>query len=131
MFPKRYDELLELVLSEAEDKDLIAPLLEGVAQQLQSQLSPALTGLKGEARFKALVEHLDYGGMLSTFEETKGGWELRAFNCFYHDVGCKFEAVCDVTPRIITLTTGLPAERLFCQRDGKRACHFIVDREAG
>ncbi len=131
MFPKHYDELLELVLGQAEAEDLLEPLLEGVAQQLQRQLSPTLRGLKGEARFKALVEHLDYGGMLSTLEEIEGGWELRAFNCFYHAVGCKFEAVCDVTPRIITLTTGLPAERLFCQRDGKRACHFSVDREAG
>lgn len=69
---------------------------------------------------------MDYGDMLGTLEETPAGWELKAHNCLYYATGQRFEQVCNLPPKVITRATGLPAERPFCQRDGKRACHFLI-----
>ncbi len=42
----------------------------------------------------------------------------------YYEAGLRFEPVCDLLPRTIRRATGLPAERVVCQRDGARACRF-------
>lgn len=128
LFPKRYEELLSIVLAEAQDEEVLETLMTGVVDRLVEQLLPRLTGNTPRARLMSLIEQLDYGEMLARLEETGGGWELRAFNCVYREAGCKFEAVCDVLPRVITRATGLSAERPFCQRDGKRACTFVIAR---
>ncbi|MCX8088789.1 MAG: helix-turn-helix transcriptional regulator [Meiothermus ruber] len=126
LFPKRYPELLDAVLAEAEREGLIERLLEGVAESMARELREKLEGLEGPARLEALLAHMDYGDMLGTLEETPAGWELKAHNCLYYATGQRFEQVCNLPPKVITRATGLPAERPFCQRDGKRACHFLI-----
>jgi predicted ArsR family transcriptional regulator len=128
LFPKRYQELLELVLQEAEARDQLEEVLDGVVARMAAQVAPELEGLTGEDRLQGLAHMLDFGNMLADMEATQGGWELRAYNCSYRDTGFKFEAVCNLMPRVITRLTGLPAERLACQRDSERACHFTVGR---
>lgn len=126
LFPKRYQELLELVLDEAEARGLLGTLLEGVAQRIATQLAATLPQRSSTDRLQQLLEGLDYGQMLASLERTATGWELRAFNCLYRDIGCRFEGVCNLLPRAITLATGLAATRLSCQRDGERACRFAI-----
>lgn len=128
LFPKRYEELLSIVLAEAQDEEVLESLMTGVVNRLVNQLSPNLEGDMPRAKLMSLIEKLDYGEMLAQLEETEGGWELRAFNCVYRGAGCKFEVVCDILPRVITRATGLSAKRPFCQRDGERACTFIIDK---
>ncbi|MGK0619819.1 helix-turn-helix transcriptional regulator [Meiothermus cerbereus] len=128
LFPKRYPELLDAVLAEAEREGIIERLLEGVAESMASELRRKLAGLEGQAKLEALLEYMDYGEMLGTLEETPTGWELKAHNCLYYATGQRFEAVCNLPPRVITRATGLPAERPFCQRDGQRACHFLIQK---
>lgn len=126
LFPKRYPELLDAVLSQAEAEGIIGQLLEGVAESMARELRRKLEGLEGQAKLGALLEYMDYGDMLGTLEETPTGWELKAHNCLYYATGQRFEQVCDLPPRVISRATGLPAERPFCQRDGERACHFLI-----
>ncbi len=128
LFPKRYVELLGLILEEAHDKHLLNTLIQGVVATLVKQLEPNLQGLSAQERLMYLLEHLDYGEMLGQLEPTEAGWELRAYNCVYRDAGCKFEAICDLLPQVINQATGLEAERPFCQRDGKAACTFEISR---
>lgn len=128
LFPKRYAELLELLLAEAEAQSLLEPLVSSLVRRLADQLRPRLEGLSGEARLQAALESLNLGGSLTQLEPTEGGWEVRAYNCPYLSAGCRFEAVCDLGPRVITLATGLPAERVVCQRDGERACWLSIGR---
>lgn len=128
LFPKRYPELLDAVLSQAQAEKLIERLLEGVAEAMAKDLRAKLAGLEGQALLEALLEYMDYGDMLGQLEETPAGWELRAYNCLYYATGQKFEQVCNLPPRVISKATGLPAQRPFCQRDGERACHFLIDR---
>lgn len=124
-FPKRYDELLQLVLAEAEAEDRLSPLLDGVARRLGGALRDELARLPPKQRLLALMERLDYGDMLGQLEETAGdGWTFEAHNCVYYQAGVRFEPVCDLLPRSIRSATGLPAERVVCQRDGSRTCHF-------
>ena len=123
-FPKRYVELLTLVLAEAEQNDALNPLLQGVARSLAAHVRPELEGLPPEARLRALMDRLDYGDMLGRLDATPGGWEFRAYNCVYRDAGIRFEDVCDLLPKIVREATGLPCERVVCQRDGNRACVF-------
>ena len=123
-FPKRYVELLTLVLAEAEQNDALTPLLKGVARTLADHVRPELAELPPEDRLQALMERLDYGDMLGKLDATPGGWEFRAYNCVYRDAGVRFEEVCDLLPKIVREATGLPCERVVCQRDGHQACVF-------
>jgi predicted ArsR family transcriptional regulator len=50
LFPKRYPELLDAVLAEAEREGIIERLLEGVAESMASELRRKLEGLEGSAR---------------------------------------------------------------------------------
>ena len=128
LFPKRYVELLGIILEQAHDSQLLEPIMQGVVNKLVSQLEPNLTGLNAAERLMYLLEHLDYGEMLGKLEPTEAGWELRAYNCVYRDAGCKFEAICDLLPRVISKATGLEAKRPFCQRDGQTACTFEISQ---
>lgn len=124
-FPKRYDELLQLVLEEAEAEDRLSALLDGVAHRLGGAVRDELEPLPPRQRLLTLMERLDYGDMLGHLEEAPGdGWTFEAHNCVYYQAGVRFEPVCDLLPRSIRSATGLPAERVVCQRDGSRTCHF-------
>lgn len=126
LFPKYYAQLLELVLAEAEAQALLEPLVGRVVKRLAAQIRPQLENLGPEERILVAAQRLNLGGSLSQLERTPGGWELRAYNCPYLAAGCRFEAVCDIAPRVLSLATGLPTERVDCQRDGKPACHLTV-----
>jgi predicted ArsR family transcriptional regulator len=130
LFPKQYQQLLEVVLEQAQHQGTLEKILRGVVQQFRDQVKPALHSLEGEARLRGLLQQLDYGGMLSHLEATESGWELQAYNCMYKAIGCKFEPVCNLVPRVIEATTDLPTERITCQRDGERVCRFSIQREA-
>ncbi|MDZ7708414.1 MAG: ArsR family transcriptional regulator [Trueperaceae bacterium] len=123
-FPKRYDELLQLVLAEAEADQRLSGLLDRVAQRLADSVHDELSALPPRERLRALMERLDYGEMMGRLDETRGGWTFEAHNCVYYQAGLRFEPVCDLLPRTIRRATGLPAERVVCQRDGARACRF-------
>ncbi len=128
-FPKRYKELLEIVLEQAATQDILEPLINAVAQHLSKHIKPELKGLDPKTRLHLLMEKLDYGDMLGNLQDTSGGWEFKAYNCVYRDTGCKFESVCNLLPNIIHLSTGLNAERVICQRDAMPYCHFAGDYE--
>jgi predicted ArsR family transcriptional regulator len=123
-FPKRYAELLELVLAEAEASGAIGPILQAVARRLGALVRPELAHLSPEARLEALMVRLDFGDMLGRMERTEGGWEFRAYNCVYRDAGMRFVEVCELLPQIVQEATGLPCERVICQRAGNRSCVF-------
>lgn len=123
-FPKRYQELLEMVLAQAEKQGTLENLMRGIAKDLGSQLKPELAKLPPQQRLLALMEKLDYGEMLGRLGPTEGGWEFKAYNCIYRDAGCKFLPVCEFLPNVIQCATGLGAERVICQRDGEAFCQF-------
>ncbi len=125
-FPKRYRELLSLVLSAAEKQGLLSPLLEGAAREMAEQLDIDPRA-NARDRVMSLLEQLDYGGMLPELEPAGERLELRAYNCLYLEAGRRFEPVCDLLPKVIKHATGCPAERITCQRDGGQACRFRVD----
>lgn len=126
LFPKRYAQLLEAVLVVAEEESSLKRLLLGVANNMVKELEPHLRGLHGEARLKKLLERVDYGDMLPELERIETGFVLLAHNCVYRATGAKFEGVCDLLPAVIEGLTGWKAERPVCQRDGARACQFVV-----
>lgn len=126
LFPKYYAQLLELVLAEAEAQALLEPLVGSLVRRLADQIRPLVEHLDPDARILMTAQRLNLGGHLSQLERTPGGWELRAYNCPYLAAGCKFEAVCNIAPRVISLATGFTAERVICQRDGQPACHLTV-----
>ena len=128
LFPKRYQELLDVLLEVLDEGRGLDAVMEGVADRLVRQLEGTVTGRTPEERLTSLLASLDYGEMLAQVETTEGGWELRAYNCVYRDAGYRFEPVCDVLAKVITRATGLPAERPWCQRDGERACTFTIGR---
>lgn len=128
LFPKYYAELLEFILAEAEAQAMLEPLFDSLVKRLANQIRPQLGNLDPETRLQITARYLNLGGSLSDLERTPGGWEFRAYNCPYLAVGCKFEAVCNTVPRVITLATGLPAERAACQRDGLPACHITIGK---
>ncbi len=123
-FPKRYDQLLELVLAAAEEDGRLDATLEAVARRLAASVRPEIEALPPHERLRALMERLDYGDMLGQLDDDGRSWRFAAYNCVYHQAGQRFEGVCDLLPRAVAHATGLPAERVVCQRDGAAACQF-------
>ncbi len=123
-FPKRYADLLEAVLDSAAARGELEALLDDVAEGLAGRVRDDLDGLPPRARLLELMRRLDYGDMLGRLANTEGGWEFEAFNCVYRATGERFEGVCELLPKVVTGATGMPAERVRCQRDGHRSCHF-------
>ena len=131
LFPKQYQELLELILCELKDRGILEGVVAGITERLNVQLQakqPNEQPLSDAARVTQLVERLDFGGILSQLETTDAGWELQAFNCRYRDTGFQYEVICNILPAVIERATGLQAHRPTCQRDGARACHFAIHR---
>jgi len=126
VFPKRYKELLNLVLSVAEKQGYLQSLMEEVANSIAGNLKPKLARLKGKDLLEQLLHQLDYGDMLGAMTNHSNSYEIHAHNCLYKDTGGEFVEVCDLLPKVINKATGLVAERPSCQRDGERACHFII-----
>jgi len=123
-FPKRYPQLLAALLAEAERHGLLDRLLAGIVATWADPLRAPLARRPPRERLHTLLEGLDYGDMLPVLHEHEHGWRLEAHNCLYRDAGCQVEGVCDLLPRVVAAATGLPAERLECQRDGRPACIF-------
>ncbi|MEJ2668384.1 MAG: ArsR family transcriptional regulator [Deinococcales bacterium] len=123
-FPKRYPELLDAVLERAAARGLLLELLDDVAASLADGVKADLADLPPRARLLALMQRLDYGDMLGRLANTEGGWEFHAYNCVYRATGERFEPVCDLLPKVVHYATGMDAERVRCQRDGNRTCHF-------
>jgi predicted ArsR family transcriptional regulator len=130
LFPKQYQELLELVLAEIQDLGLLEKVISGLTtrmtEQLELQKKQMVTRKDQAVQVEQLVKQLDFGGILSELEKTEAGWELKAFNCRYRDTGFQYELVCDILPQVIERLTGLHSYRSVCQRDGNNACHFAI-----
>ncbi|HHO56837.1 MAG TPA: winged helix-turn-helix transcriptional regulator [Trueperaceae bacterium] len=126
VFPKRYKELLNLVLTVAEQQGNLKEIMAEVANTIANDLKPNLKDLADKELLVQLLHQLDYGEMLGAMSEHSGSYEIQAYNCLYKDTGCKFVEVCDLLPNVVNKATGLEAERPSCQRDGERACHFII-----
>ena len=129
VFPKKYKELLNLVLSVAEKQGYLQTMMEEVADTIAANLKPNLANLKEKDLLEQLLHQLDYGDMLGTMSDHRGSYEIHAHNCLYKDTGGEFVEVCDLLPTVINKATGLEAERPSCQRDGERACHFIISKQ--
>jgi len=125
-FPKRYAELLNAVLLEAESSLLIAALMERVVARLAEPLTERLQRTAAAERLHEMLASMDYGEMLATVESFEDSHELHAANCLYRDTGQQFVQVCDLLPRVITATGFFRAERIECQRDGARTCDFSI-----
>jgi predicted ArsR family transcriptional regulator len=123
-FPKRYPELLAALLAVADQQRVLEPLLRGVVDALAVPLRAELLRLPPRERLWRLLQALEYGDMLPALTTEPGGWTLIAHNCVYRDAGCQAAGVCELLPRVVEAATGLPAERLSCQRDGLAACTF-------
>ncbi len=123
-FPKRYPELLAALLAEGARQHVLEPLLRGVVESLAAPLRPALASLPPRERLRGVLTALEYGDMLPVLTVEDEGWRLVAHNCVYRDAGCQVAEVCELLPRVVEASTGLPAERIACQRDGERACTF-------
>lgn len=123
-FPKRYTDLLEAVLASAAARGELDTLLDDVAASLVERVRDDLDELPPRARLLELMRRLDYGEMLGRLANTPGGWEFEAYNCVYRAAGERFEGVCELLPKVVEGATGIEAERVRCQRDGHRTCHF-------
>lgn len=123
-FPKRYADLLEAVLESAASRGVLDMLLDDVAATLAARVKDDLDPLPPRARLLKLMQQLDYGEMLGRLANTPGGWEFEAYNCVYRATGERFEGVCNLLPKVVEDATGMAAERVRCQRDGNRTCHF-------
>ncbi len=112
------------MLERAAARGVLDGLLADVAEDIARRVRGELRGLPPEERLLELLRHLDYGEMLAHLDRTPGGWELHAYNCVYRAAGERFEGVCDLLPDVVRRAAGVDAERVRCQRDGERTCHF-------
>lgn len=126
LFPKRYRELLALILRAAENRGMLQALLSDIVQQLAQKVRPKLEGQSPEASLWTVLEALKLDDALCELEPVRNGWAFRAYNCPYLAAGRQVEGVCQIVPQVIAQVTGLSVERPACQRDGARACQLSI-----
>lgn len=111
LFPRRYDELLDLLarqIKAEEGSGRLLRYLEAIAAQWATMLAPMLDGLEPEDALIKLAEHLDLGGMMAELQTCRVGYELNIHNCVYSRTAECHEEVCRMIPTLIERVTGCP-----------------------
>lgn len=133
LFPKRYDQLLEELITEITQADgapKLQQLLESMAHRWARDLEPALKNLPLELRLREITRHLDLGGMMAFLEkEDDVLYNLKVFNCVYRRTSQKHREVCSLIPTLIRQLTGA---RVTVERSihvGNAHCQYLIEVE--
>ncbi|MBI2304475.1 MAG: helix-turn-helix domain-containing protein [Chloroflexi bacterium] len=122
--------LSNLDLRQQDGHSLLDLILGRIAQRLVSHYAPRVSAPTLKERVQRLANLLSEEGFLAEYEETEDGFELRCFNCPYHNVAQGCPELCEmdllwfqgVLQASVTLECSLVA--------GKEACLYRVAAEA-
>lgn len=130
-FPKQYAWFSELIVSELEN-ELGAEYLKSYFQKMGINLSQTLIsqfeGKSTEQRLELLLNVMDDLGFQASEikSENNNEYRIKAYNCIYHDLAQKYEAVCELDKTLISTLLNKDVELVECMAKGGHSCHFKI-----
>ena len=135
-FPRRSDRLVELLLGEigllaGRELEGLTPqqktglVLQRLAQRLADEYVPLLRGwpLREQVAFVTEVMHVDGG--FAEWEETERGYEIRDFNCLFHQL--LEEEGCEWHRHFLSRVLGTEVRVSPCSESATRCCRYLVE----
>ncbi len=129
MFPKRYDHLASLMLSEM--RAHLSPadvdrLMKQIGEHIASQ-ADLPDGGDFETRLVAVVEFLDGLGYMASWERSDDrGYLLHIANCPYEQVARQDHKVCMIDSTLLACLLDSSFQRIFWAAQGDRQCTYAI-----
>lgn len=128
-FPKKYDDLASLVLSEVRTRhppDEVDQMMRRIGERMASQANLADED-DFETRLTAVVDFLNRQGYLARWEHgDDDGYTLHIANCPYEQVTDEHRAVCTIDATLLTRLLGTPLQRISSAARGDPKCTYAV-----
>jgi len=129
LFPKRYDHLASLLLSEAHARlspDEVSQMMRQIGEHIAGQFTlPDEDDF--EARLAAATEFLDGLGYMANWEQRDNGdYLLRIANCPYEKVARRHKEVCKIDRTLLTHLLGISPRRIEWAAQGDHQCAYAI-----
>ena len=138
-FPRRSDRIVALLMREIgfldgqeisglSPKEKTRLVLERLARRLAEEYAPLVQGWPLRERVVFVTEVMHADGGFAEWEETAGGYEIRDFNCLFHQLLDGDEDACLWHRRFLTLMLGAEVRVRPCVDGAARCCHYEIKR---
>jgi predicted ArsR family transcriptional regulator len=132
-FPRQYSWLAELLLELLQDKEGAGNLenkLEKMGRQVGSKLKAQIPGKAGSVQqISALALGMNGLGYEATARTENGDTFIDAYNCVFHKLAEKNQAVCKFDLALLSESTGCKVEHRSCMVRGGGSCQFHFRRK--
>lgn len=131
LFPKEYGTLVTLLMRELSSRDnpgMLQSLLDAVGARLAVEYGVQLTGESLDQRMTSLCAILEERGIPVDVDLRKDKAGLQIYACPYYDVAQEHPAICAMERSMLEQVLGEEIRLEGAIREGKRSCHFVVDR---
>lgn len=133
-FPKQYAWFSEIILSNLLGEisaERFAAYMQKLGHQVAGQLQKRLKGKDLEARVGELAQIMnELGFQVKTGKENETGKQtLQAYNCVYHDLAKKHQAICEFDLALMSALLDKNIKHATCMAKGDCACRFIVEEK--
>jgi predicted ArsR family transcriptional regulator len=136
-FPRRSDRLAELLLVEVgrlEGCDLdglaarqkVGLVLQRLAHNLAQEYTPLLQGWRLEERVAFVAEALHADGGFAEWERTEQGYEIRDYNCLFHNLANGNGDLCEWHQSFVSQVLGAEVRAVPCPDNGSPCCRYLV-----
>lgn len=129
LFPKRYEQLLEELITQVELIDgpgKLRLLVDAMAKRWAQGMKAQLQGLPAEEALKKIVNHLDLGGMIASLKREEGYYTISVFNCIYRQISLRHREMCTIIPTLVRELTGAEATVARSIHSGDACCIYHV-----
>lgn len=131
-FPKQYAWLTGLILGNLADEigpERMQNYMQKLGARVAEQMQGKLAGKSLDGRIEVLAEQMnELGFQVSSMQDAETGKRtLQAFNCVYHDLAQKNQAVCAFDLSLISSSLGKTVVHSNCMAKGDCSCRFIIE----
>lgn len=130
-FPKQYAWLTGLVLESLEDEigpERVIAFMQKLGHKLAGRLQERFQGKDLDARMDELAQVMNELGFQVKINQDgeTGSQSLQAFNCVYHDLAQKQQAVCEFDLALMSSSLDQKIMHASCMARGDCSCKFVV-----
>lgn len=130
-FPKQYAWLTELVLKSLEDEigqERLIAFMQKLGHKIAEKLQKRFQGKDLDARVDELALVMNELGFQVKINKDAGtgSQSLQAFNCVYHDLAQKQQAICEFDLALMSSSLDKTIIHASCMARGDCSCKFVV-----
>ena len=128
-FPTRYLRLTSRLLTQMKETmpgPMVSQLFSQVAEELASDYSQQMLGMKMEERLDFVKKMLGEEGFTVEWEKVGEQYKIHEISCPYLQIGQNHPEVCTVDQTLISKMLAVPVEKVQCILSGAAHCTYLV-----